>query len=113
MAERTKMPRAQRAAQFAPFDALKGLHEALKIVEFNHERIVKGDLSEEQCKKISDNLLKVDKNSIVNLTYYYDGHNFNYTGKIKLEIEKQRILFDKKNINLNDLVDLEIVEKLT
>ena len=105
------MPRAQRAAQFAPFDALKGLHEALRIVEYNHERTVKGDITDEQSKKISDNLLRLDKNSIVKMVYFVDGHNFNYTGKIKLEIEKQTISFDKKSINLNDLVDLEIIEE--
>ena len=34
--ERAKMPRIKRAAQFAPFDALKGLHDALKRKEQEH-----------------------------------------------------------------------------
>lgn len=32
------MPRAQRAKQFAPFDALTGLGERLKQAEEEHER---------------------------------------------------------------------------
>ena len=34
--ERTKMPRIKRAAQFAPFDALKGLHDALERKRQEH-----------------------------------------------------------------------------
>lgn len=37
--ERVKMPRSKRSAQFAPFDALKGLQEALKLKEYEHARI--------------------------------------------------------------------------
>ena len=36
------MPRKDRAKQFAPFDALKGLQEALKIKEYEHLEIYEG-----------------------------------------------------------------------
>lgn len=35
---RPKMPRSQRAKQFAPFDALTGLSEILRQAEQEHER---------------------------------------------------------------------------
>lgn len=35
---RPKMPRSQRAKQFAPFDALSGLSERLKQAEEEHAR---------------------------------------------------------------------------
>ena len=35
---RPKMPRSQRAKQFAPFDALTGLSERLREAEQEHER---------------------------------------------------------------------------
>ena len=35
---RPKMPRSQRAKQFAPFDALTGLSERLRLAEEEHER---------------------------------------------------------------------------
>ena len=40
--ERTKMPRIKRAAQFAPFDALKGLHDALECKRQEHIAKQKG-----------------------------------------------------------------------
>lgn len=47
--ERTKMPRIKRAVQFAPFDALKGLHEALKRKELeNLERQKRQTIAEPQ-----------------------------------------------------------------
>ena len=59
--ERARMPRKQRAKQFAPFDALKGLHEALKIKEYEHDRILKGDIPPEQIENISKILLELKK----------------------------------------------------
>ena len=37
---KTKMPREQRAKQFAPFQALGGLDEALKRAEEEHRRML-------------------------------------------------------------------------
>ena len=47
------MPRGERAKQFAPFDALKGLQQALRLKEYEHERVEKGDLSEEDVLRLS------------------------------------------------------------
>jgi hypothetical protein len=38
VSSRPKMPRSQRAKQFAPFDALTGLSERLRQAEEKHER---------------------------------------------------------------------------
>ncbi len=46
------MARINRAAQFAPFDALKGLSNALRIKELEREREVRGELSEEQITEL-------------------------------------------------------------
>ena len=42
------MNRQERAKQFMPFDALKGLKEALKAKEEKLTRVAKRELSEEQ-----------------------------------------------------------------
>ena len=43
--KRTKMPREQRAKQFAPFDALTGLSARLRQAEEEHKRMLEaGDL---------------------------------------------------------------------
>lgn len=41
MPERTKMKQSERAKQFAPFDALKGLQESLRKKEKEHEKNIK------------------------------------------------------------------------
>ena len=46
------MARINRAAQFAPFNALTGLHAALKIKELEREREVRGELTEEQTQEL-------------------------------------------------------------
>ena len=57
--DRVKMPRKDRAKQFAPFDALKGLHDALRLKEYKHEKVAKGEMSEDDAKAISDVLTKI------------------------------------------------------
>lgn len=49
--ERTKMPRIKRAAQFAPFDALKGLHDALERKRQEHIAKQKGVIIEKVDNK--------------------------------------------------------------
>ena len=55
------MSRKDRAKQFAPFDALKGLQKALRLKEFEHEIVEKGDVSEENSNKISTIFLNLKK----------------------------------------------------
>ena len=73
MVERVKMSRQDRAKQFAPFDALKGLHEALKLKEYEHDRMIKGDIPPEQIEVISKILLELKKNDVIKVKYFYDG----------------------------------------
>ena len=47
------MPREDRAKQFAPFNPLRGLSKTLRLKEYEHDKILKGDLSEEQIESIS------------------------------------------------------------
>ncbi len=109
--ERIRMPREKRAAQFAPFDALKGLGEALRVKEYQCERVQQGDLSEEKVKEISDAMLKIDKKTRVKLVYFEDGHNHSLTGNIVFEFEKQQLKMAGKNIRFDQIVDLQILQK--
>ena len=72
--DRMRMPRINRAAQFAPFDALKGLQEALRVKEFEHDKIAKSELSEEQAKRLSKILLEFEKGDVLEVTYFKDGY---------------------------------------
>ncbi len=104
------MPRSERAKQFAPFDALKGLQKALRLKEYEHDRIIKGDINEEMADKISNNLLKVKKNDMIYVKYYEDGYYKELQSKLKkLEIAKNQIEIERKVINLSDIFDLDIL----
>jgi len=106
---RVKMPRSDRAKQFAPFDALKGLHDALRIKEFEHERIQKGEVQEEEASKISKVLLSLEKGTIVRVRYFENGHYLTAEGNCKLMLESELIEVGLKKILLNDLFDIEII----
>ena len=53
--------REDRAKQFAPFDALKGLQEELRKREERLTRIQKRELSEETQAEIGKELIKIRK----------------------------------------------------
>ena len=106
--ERVKMSREARAKQFAPFDALKGLQDALRIKEFQHERVQKGEVQEEKADEISKALINLEKGSSVKVVFFENGYYHNLQGRAKLLIEEGVIEVDEKKININDLFDLII-----
>ena len=101
------MSRTDRAKQFAPFDALKGLHEALKVKEYEHEKITKGELSEEKATELSKILINLEKDEILTIKYFKEGHNCIISGKADLDIENRIITIDKTTINLDDIIDIK------
>ena len=103
MAERIKMSRQDRAKQFAPFDALKGLSETIKIKEYEHERIVRGEMSEDEAKEISECLSSLEKGDSVYIEFFQDGHIINLTGKASLDIFVQKIYVGVFEINFDDI----------
>ena len=105
------MSRKQRAKQFAPFDALKGLQNALRIKEYEHERVQRGDVQEEKANEISKTLLSLEKGDVVDVVHYCDGHYLNKTGVAKLFIDKSQIQIDNQKIELKDLYDIKIIVK--
>ena len=76
------MNRAERAKQFVPFDALKGLQEELRIREERRTRIEKKALSEEQIERISSRLLKLRNGSKIAITFYSRGHYLSIEGYV-------------------------------
>ena len=109
MVERSKMPRIDRAKQFAPFDALKGLQDALRLKEFEHERISKGEVQEEQALKMSQELLNWEKSKTYKITYFDDGHYKNVEGAITLLLDIGKIKIGNLKIDLENLFDIETI----
>ena len=67
---RAPMPRSRRAKQFMPFDALRGLKEAIAA----KERVIEPRryLSEDAIAEINDSLLGLHKGQIITIVYYGD-----------------------------------------
>ena len=103
MAERVKMSRSDRAKQFAPFDALKGLQETIKIKEYEHERIIRGEISEDEIKEISDVILSLEKGDNVKIEFFRDGHIISLSGLAKVDVFNQKILVGAFEINFDDI----------
>ena len=107
MAERMKMNRVDRAKQFAPFDALKGLQDSLRMKEFEHERLQMGDLTEEKVVQISNTLLSLKKGDMVEATFFENGDTYNWTGNATLDYESHTIYVGQKDINFFNLLDIK------
>ena len=97
------MPNSERAKQFMPFDALKGLREALRMKEYKHEKIQMGDLPEEKIEEISKVLLSLKKGDRVKTEIFDDGYIITIEGFVILKFEEQKIIIDKKIIQFENI----------
>lgn len=100
------MPRGDRARQFAPFDALKGLQQALRLKEYEHDRIEKGDITEEKIEEISKTLNDLEKGDSVEVTFFCDGYYKTMKGKSKVDVFEQKLIVDGTTISFDDITDL-------
>lgn len=100
------MPRINRAAQFAPFNALKGLNEALRMKEYEHEKIKAGDLSQEKIEEISKTLSSITKGDEIIVKYFRDGYYSNETGKCVVKFEEETIIVNNKTIKFDEIQDI-------
>lgn len=105
------MTRLERAKQFMPFDALKGLQDALRVKESEHEMIFKREVSEEDAKQISDTLLKLKNRDYVELVYYDNGKYKTLSGKVLLNLSEHKLKFENESVNLSDIFSIEIKRK--
>ena len=110
MAERLKMSRQERAKQFAPFDALKGLHEAIKLKEFEHEMISRNEMCEDEIKIISVELSKINKGDKVKVKFFRDGHIVDLEGVAQIDVFEQILKVGAFIVSFDDLKEVKILE---
>lgn len=100
--------RVARAKQFLPFDALKGLQEALreKEVEYEEEK----ELSEDTLNDLNDKFNQLDNGSFVKITFYKNGKYSEIKGRVtNIDYIKKKIQINKEyNINICDIVSILI-----
>lgn len=104
------MKREDRAKQFAPFEALGGLRDALRQVESELERVEKQEVSEDRAAKISKVLNKIEKGKTVRVTYYDSGYYVDVEGVVtSIDRTFKFIVIGEGKIYFDDLYEIKII----
>ena len=107
---REKMSRNSRARQFLPFDAMKGLREAIRAAEFENESVLHHRLSEDEAKRISAILSSLNAGDAVYVKYFADSHYFEEKGPCKLDVTRSILVVNEVEIPLFDIYDLKLLD---
>ena len=104
------MNRQDRAKQFMPFDALKGLQEELRKKEIEYEQ--KKEISEWVLEELEDEFRKINIGEKVQVKYYKDGKYKTIVGIVKkINYVEKKFAINEEIINVNDVINLTIVKK--
>lgn len=105
------MTQEQRAKQSMPFDAMKGLQEALRDREEWHSRVERHDISEEEQEQNSKALCKIKNGSRVEVNYYCHFHDVVRSGTITaINIHYHFLILDDEKIFFEDIYKIVIVD---
>lgn len=105
------MTRAQRAKQFLPFDAMKGLQEALRDREEHHSRVEKREITEEMREANSAVFLRMQKGDTVRLSYFRRFHEALAEGRVtSIDIPNKYFLLGEEKIFFEDVYDIAIMD---
>ncbi len=106
------MSRQNRAAQFAPFEALRGHKGDLGHENWKLTRTRRIELSEEDTEHLSDKLVQVSKGDVITVVYFVpdDGDMGYYNeleGKVAaIDAAYQTLQIDKRMIRFSDIIDV-------
>ena len=103
------MNRLERAKQFLPFDAVKGLQEALREKEIEHEERI--ELAEESLEKLEEEFNKIEIGRKVKIKFYRDGKYVEIIGNVsKINNIKKKLEVDfESKINYSDIAKIEVI----
>lgn len=87
---RNKMPIEDRAKQFMPFAALKGLPDALAAKE--KITVPKAELSEEMAEELDHRMHELSKGKIATVVYFHKDEYIKITGMVARIDETSRLL---------------------
>lgn len=96
------MNRKERAKQFMPFDALKGLQEELRKREERRLMVEKKELCDEEISLINDVLTRLKKGDELEIVFYRNGRYLRLSDRLKkinttykyIQTESDTIYFD-------------------
>ena len=105
------MTRQERAKQFAPFDAMKGLQEALRDREERHSRVDRHEISEDDISRNSKILAKLRPGMQVKIFYYCAFHDIVKTGMVTdVDLTFKRLKLEDEQIWFDDIYSIMITE---
>ena len=98
------MPREERAKQFIPFDAMKGLKEALSLKDEKHSRVKRHGISDEQKAENSKIILRLKKNDYISLFCYHGFQDICISGRIsEINLDFKYMNIDGIKIGFEDI----------
>ena len=104
------MNNIDRAKQFLPFDAMKGLTEALREREERRTRVERKQLDEGEIELISRALTRAEIGTSVRVCFYLDGHYVTVDGRVReRSAEGRYIVLEEGKIFFEDIISLEIL----
>ena len=102
-----KMPVSDRAKQFMPFSAVKGLAEALQ----KKEKIVvpKAELSPEMAEELNYKMHLLEKGKIATVVYFNKGEYLKTTGIVARIDETSRVIqIVNTKVRFDDILDINV-----
>lgn len=102
-----KMPVSDRAKQFMPFSALKGLDEALRT----KEKIVvpKVELSPEMAEELDYKMHLIEKGKVTTIIYFSSGEYVKVTGLVARIDQTSRVIqIVNTKIRFDDILDINV-----
>ena len=106
MENRPRMDRAERAKQFMPFDALKGLREALR----EKEKIIvpKIELSDYAKSILDRKLHQAEKHDMLTVVYFEKGQYVKITGMVaRMDVSARTLKIVNTKILFDDIYDIQ------
>ena len=102
------MDRKDRAKQFMPFDALKGLKDALSEKEIEYEE--RKELSDDKLRELENEFNKINIGSKIKIKYYKNKQYVEEIGVVtKIDYIKKKIKLNDELINLSDILNIKLI----
>lgn len=102
------MNREDRAKQFAPFEALTGLRQALREKEIKHDMQIKIEVSEEKTAQITKVIISLQKGDKVKVKCFESGYYVTIIDSVnKIDLINKFIVIGEGKVFFEDIYELE------
>ena len=104
---KSPMPISERAKQFLPFAAVKGLNEALERKEM--VAVSRVEMSEVLAAELNEKINRVQKGATITITYYSNNEFLKVSGRvIQIDTNFRTIQLDDTIIDMKEITGLEL-----